>query len=116
MRVAILGFSAQGQSESLPVYRYFKAKNAEITAYYWGEPELPNEIKKVKIDRDTVITGLDEFDLIVRGPAVPPRQIQTSKPVTSLTDIFVKESLSKNIIGVTGTKGKGTTCTLISKM
>jgi UDP-N-acetylmuramoylalanine--D-glutamate ligase len=116
MRVAILGFSDQEQSESMPIYRYFKAKGAEITAFYWGEPQLPEDVHKVKIDKNTVIENLEGFDLIVRGPAIHPRQVRSDTPVTSLTDIFVKESPSKNIIGVTGTKGKGTTSTLIAKL
>lgn len=116
MKVAILGFSDLEQSESLPVYRYFKAKGAEITAYYWGEPVLPDNIQKTKIERDAEIVGLDDFDIIVRGPAVHPKQIKTGRQITSLTDIFVKESPTKNIIGVTGTKGKGTTSSLIAKL
>lgn len=116
MKVAILGFSSLEQSESLPTYRYFKQKGAEITAYYWGQPDIPGDVRKIKIEAGGKVEGLDEFDLIVRGPAVHPRQIQTTKPVTTLTNIFVEKSPSKNIIGVTGTKGKGTTSTLIAKM
>lgn len=116
MKVAILGFSPLEQSESLQTYRYFKDKGAEVTAYYWGDPEIPEDIAKQKIEEGGEIDGLDGFDLIVRGPAVHPRQIKTSKPVSSLTDIFVEQSPSRNIIGVTGTKGKGTTSTLIAKI
>src|SRR3990167_8263065 len=116
MRVAILGFSDQEQSESLPIYRYFKTQNADITAFYWGESKLPDEVHKVKIDKSAVIDNLSGFDLIVRGPAVHPRQIRSDTPVTSLTDIFIKESPSKNVVGVTGTKGKGTTSALVAKM
>ncbi|OGL25985.1 UDP-N-acetylmuramoylalanine--D-glutamate ligase [Candidatus Saccharibacteria bacterium RIFCSPHIGHO2_12_FULL_49_19] len=115
MRVAILGFSDLEQSESLPTYRYFKAKGADITVFYWGEPELPNDVHKVKIDKNAVIDNLSGFDLIVRGPVIHPRQITSDTLLTSLTDIFVKESPSKKIVGVTGTKGKGTTSTLIAK-
>ena len=116
MRVAILGFSDQEQSESLPIYQYFKTQNADITAFYWGESKLPDEVHKVKIDKSAVIDNLSGFDLIVRGPAVHPRQIRSDTPVTSLTDIFIKESPSKNVVGVTGTKGKGTTSALVAKM
>lgn len=116
MRIAILGFSDLEQSESLPIYRYFKAQNADITAYYWGTPALPKDVAKVRIDKDQQISGLDSFDLVVRGPAIHPRQIKTTAKITSLTDIFVKNCPSKNIVGVTGTKGKGTTSTLITKL
>ncbi len=116
MKVAILGFSQLEQSESLQTYRYFKSKGAQVTAHYWGNPEIPDDIIKRKIDEGSQIDGLDEFDLIVRGPAVHPRQIITTKPVSSLTDIFVEHSPSRNIIGITGTKGKGTTSTLTAKI
>ncbi len=116
MKVAILPFSSIEQSESLPVYRYFKQKNADITAYYWGEPDLPGDVQKIKIEPKDNIPDLDEFDLIVVGPAIHPRQMQTSKPITSLTNLFVQNCPTQNIIGITGTKGKGTTSTLIAKM
>lgn len=116
MKVAILGFSSLDQSESWPVYRHFKQKGAEITAYYWGEPDLPADITPKKIGVDSRLDGLDQYDLIVRGPAVHPRQINTTAPVTSLTNLFVEQCPSQNIIGVTGTKGKGTTSTLIAKI
>jgi len=116
MKVAILGFSSLDQSESLPVYRYFQKKGAEITAYFWGEPDLPADVIPKRIEVGASIKGLDEYGLVVRGPAVHPRQITTTTPVTSLTNIFVEHSPTKNIIGVTGTKGKGTTCTLIAKV
>ena len=116
MKVAILGFSDIAQSESLPTYRYFKKQGADITAYYWNNPAVPDDIEKIQIDEGADIEGLDEFDVIVRGPAVHPRQIKTDKPVTSLTNIFVDNCPTKNLIGVTGTKGKGTTSTLITKM
>ncbi len=116
MRVAILGFSDLAQSEGLATYRYFKQKGADITVYYWGEPELPGDVKKVKIEVGQDIADLADFDLIVHSPAVHPRQIKTRQPVTTLTNIFFEECPTKNTIGVTGTKGKGTTSTLIAKL
>lgn len=116
MKVAILGFSDLPQSESLQVYRYFKAKDAEITAYYWGSPQLPDDIRSVQIEKDALIEGLDAYDKVVRGPAVHPRQIVGDVKVTSLTNIFMQHCPTRNVIGVTGTKGKGTTSTLVTKI
>lgn len=116
MKVAIIPFSSLPQSESLPVYRYFKAQGADITAFYWGEPELPEDIGSRRIEQGQTIEGLEEFDLVVRGPSTHPKQIVSAKKVTTLTNLFFENCPTKNIIGITGTKGKGTTSTLTAKM
>ncbi len=116
MRVAILAWSDLDQSESIQTYEWFKRQGAEITAYYWGQPQIPGDVKKMPVEVGQEIPGIDEYDLIVRGPAVHPRQIKTTKPVTTLTNIFFENCPTKNVIGITGTKGKGTTSTLVTKM
>lgn len=57
-----------------------------------------------------------EYDVVVRSPGVP---LRTLKPfltkrqrVTSQTDIFF-DNCKGTIVGVTGTKGKSTTCALL---
>lgn len=68
------------------------------------------------------LQGLDEFDLIVRSPIVhPSKLVETNgqeilKKTTTVTNEFFRACPTKNIIGVTGTKGKGTTSTLIAKL
>lgn len=58
------------------------------------------------------------FDLVIRSPGVRPdhpeikNQVKKGAKVTSPTNIFF-ENCPATIIGVTGTKGKGTTSTLI---
>lgn len=120
MNVALLGFSILDQSENLPLYRYFKAKGDTITAYYWGgdtiRDAMPDDITKIAVSNaEAEFNDLDQYDLIVRSPIIHPRQIKTSKPVTTLTNIFM-EQCPAPIIGITGTKGKGTTSTLTAKI
>lgn len=63
----------------------------------------------------------EEFDFIVRSPGVKPdhpiiiRLMKKGSRLTSPTNIFFDQCPSP-IIGVTGTKGKGTTATLIYEM
>lgn len=116
MRVAILGFSDLEQSESIQAYRYFKAQDAKISAYVWGNPKVPEDVAVIHIEQGAVLTGLDDFDLLVRGPAIHPRQLPTHTPITSLTNIFLEHCPTQNLIGITGTKGKGTTSTLVANM
>ena len=68
------------------------------------------------------ITGLSRFDLIVRSPAIKPdlllnsTNIDIRSRITSNTNEFLRVCPTTNIIGVTGTKGKGTTSTLIEQL
>ena len=63
------------------------------------------------------LKNLARFDLIVRTPGMHPKLILKANPdtpnilekVTGNIDLFFENSPSQNIIGVTGTKGKGTT-------
>jgi UDP-N-acetylmuramoylalanine--D-glutamate ligase len=63
--------------------------------------------------------NLSEFDIIVRAPGYPlfnpniKKAIEAGVEVTSATKLFFELSPTKNIIGVTGTKGKGTVSGLI---
>jgi UDP-N-acetylmuramoylalanine--D-glutamate ligase len=118
MKVAILGFGLQGKSS----FDYFsKDPGNEITICdKRTELELPNEARPRL--GDDYLTKLDEFDLIVRSPSVHPAEIVRAndesilQKITTNTNEFFKACPSKNIIGVTGTKGKGTTSMLITKM
>lgn len=115
MKIAILGFGKQGRS----AYEYWREDN-EITVCDGNEQvELPDDVER-QLGPDH-LQGLDRFDLVVRSPIVYPGDIAAANPpvildkVTTVTNEFFKVCPSKNIIGVTGTKGKGTTSTLIAK-
>lgn len=116
MKIAILGYGLQGRS----AYEYWREGN-EIT--------ICDADEKLKLPPDTesqlgafYLRRLERFDLVVRSPSVHPNDIvKDNSPaildkVTTVTNEFFKVCPTKNVIGVTGTKGKGTTCTLITKM
>jgi UDP-N-acetylmuramoylalanine--D-glutamate ligase len=118
MKIAILGYARQGQSAA---EYYSQDKKNEITICDIKENiKLPKNYQK-KLGK-AYLDNLDEFDLIVRSPSIHPKNIVKSndakilEKVTTTTNIFFEVCPTKNIIGVTGTKGKGTTSTLISKM
>lgn len=116
MKIAILGFGLQGQS----AYTYWHADN-DITICDHKEDLRPPEGVSTQLGAD-YLHDLDRFDLIVRSPLVHPDDIvaanspETLEKVTTVTNEFFRICPTKNIIGVTGTKGKGTTSTLITKM
>ena len=93
MKIAILGYGKEGQSAE----KYFKNQTAEITVF----------------DNFTTdaLQGQDfsSYDLVFRSPSVPPLE----STWTSVTKYFFDHCPCK-IIGVTGTKGKGTTSSLIT--
>lgn len=117
MNIAILGFAGQGQSS----YDYWNRNGNEITICDQDTTIHVPKGAKSKLG-DNYLQNLDEFDLLIRTPALHPRELvnandsQILDKVWSNTNEFFKVCPTKNIIGVTGTKGKGTTSTLIAKM
>lgn len=71
-----------------------------------------------KSQNDNYLEGLSSYDLIVRSPGVKVSDLEkhvSKDKITSQTKLFM--DLAKGtIIGVTGTKGKGTTSTLVFEM
>ena len=61
------------------------------------------------------LDSIDDYEVIIKSPGIPFELIKNkveNKIVTSQTDIFLSER-SSDTIGVTGTKGKSTTCLCI---
>ena len=100
MNIAILGYGVEGKS----IERFFNSDNITIFDHFRPEevPSLP----------------LSDFDLVFRSPSVrPPLEFLKNPPKnwTSSTNYFFTHCPCP-IIGVTGTKGKGTTCSLIAAL
>jgi UDP-N-acetylmuramoylalanine--D-glutamate ligase len=117
MKIAILGYGGQGRS----AYDYWRSPENQITVCDKDESlELPGDVTK-HLGPDH-LKSLDQFDVIVRSPIVHPSDIVAANTpdildkVTSVTNEFMRVCPSRNIVGVTGTKGKGTTSTLIAKI
>ncbi len=112
MKVAIAWYGAEGQSS----YRYYHERGDEITIV------TPKVAEQFPIPSDaTLITGEDAFqhlngyDIVVRSAGVRPDSLQTDAKIWSSTNEFFARCHAP-IIGVTGTKGKGTTCSLIASI
>lgn len=113
MKIAIVGYDIEGQAS----YRYYsKKKNVEIVIF--DEAELDESILPRGVESHCGPTALAEltltndFDLVLRTPGLQPHKLAGIRNVSSATNEFLR-SCPATVIGVTGTKGKGTTCSLI---
>ncbi|HEX6462078.1 MAG TPA: UDP-N-acetylmuramoyl-L-alanine--D-glutamate ligase [Candidatus Saccharimonadales bacterium] len=112
MKVAILGFGIEGEA----TLRYFHEKNADITVF--DEAKTVKEKLPPGVHFNHVKNGqfkADGFDVVVRGPAIHPNRVVANGKLTSATALFFEDCRAP-IIGVTGSKGKGTTSSLIFEM
>ena len=113
--VAILGFGAEGKS----TYRFIrKFSNQKITILdqkdYTSDPLIKDD-DNVFVIYENYLDNLDKYDVIIKAPGVILKDINISKfkdKITSQLELLL-EFFNKNIIGITGTKGKSTTSTLI---
>lgn len=116
MKVAIVGFATEGRVS----LEYFKNKGDDVTVCDRDKTVVVPDYVGTQLG-DNYLRDLDRFDLIVRTAGLQPSTILSDKPnlknkVTTAVNEFLANSPTKNTIGVTGTKGKGTTSTLIAKM
>ncbi len=113
MKIALLGYDI----ENAAAYRYLKDKysGAQFTIYDQRKDPARDIPEDVEFLGDVEDFKNIEADISVRTPGIALDKIQVSGEVTTVTKLFF-EACEAPIIGVTGTKGKGTTCTLIAKM
>lgn len=116
MNVAILGFGREGKA----TLRYFYKKGVRgITVCDRLRQKFPKGIRG-NFGKN-YLRNLFKFNVIFRSPGIPyyTPEIQKAKKagaeITSATKYFF-ETCPAKIIGVTGTKGKGTVAALIEAM
>ena len=99
--IAVIGEGIEGQSSA----KFIKDKGAVVTVLD-------------KKQGENYLEDLDKYDLVVRSPGIKLELLEQHVPktkITSQTKLFFDLCPCK-IIGVTGTKGKGTTSSLIYEM
>lgn len=116
MNVAIIGFATEGRVSA----QYFIDKGHRVT--------ICDQDASIKVPKlygsqmgDGYLRDLDRFDLIVRSAGIAPSIILAQNPavgskITTAIDEFLAHCPTENTIGITGTKGKGTTSTLTANM
>lgn len=123
-KIAVVGFGVEGES----VIEYLLNNDAN-TIHVFDEQEKDqfNQAKIKSLQKKGVtftfgkIDSLMKFDIIFRSPGISPNRPELQEAqkkgitVTSAIKLFFDECPCQ-IVGVTGTKGKGTTSTLIYEM
>jgi len=104
--ILILGFGREGRS----TYNFIK-KYVNYTKLAIADKNEPKCDEKVYFG-DKYLEALDEYEIIIKSPGIPFFNIPESCIVTSQTELMLMAN-RKNMIGITGTKGKSTTSSLI---
>ncbi len=109
--VLILGFGKEGQSTYNFIRRFYPDKKIAIA-----------DKRELKIDDEnvTLITGdryldaINDYDIVMQSPGISLRDVSVSEKteITGQMDLFLRFADCVKI-GITGTKGKTTTTTLI---
>jgi UDP-N-acetylmuramoylalanine--D-glutamate ligase len=121
-KIAMLGFGIENQV--LIDYLAKKKIKAEIVVYDARERSDFAHANKIYSNiqwrsEKSYNQEPEKFDILFRSPGWPLKQIKSGKlrkksELSSPMKLFFDLCPSKNIIGVTGTKGKGTTASLIA--
>ncbi len=116
MKIIIAGYGVEGTSNLI----YFRQKFPDAEFVVADErpadklPTIPDGVKLIS-GKNAFSEQLGDADLVVRTASLPPRNIKTRGKIWSATNEFF-DKCPAPIIGVTGTKGKGTTCSLIASI
>jgi len=111
-KVLILGFGREGKSTYKFIKKYIPTLELGIS-----------DFNKVEIDEkiycgSDYLEAINYYDIVIKSPGIAFKDLNLEKfngVITSQTDLLLKYN-RRNIIGVTGTKGKSTTSSLIYKI
>lgn len=123
--IAVLGAGIEGFSSAA----FLKKKGAYVTVLDQKteselDPEIVRKFRELYIETifaPNCLTNLSKFEILLRTPGIRPdlaelqQAVQNGAVLTSNTKVFFDNCPAK-IIAVTGTKGKGTTASLIAEI
>ncbi len=117
-RLLILGFGREGQSSYHLFRKYFPLRTLAIADENETLYDDLNQLNDVNLNiylGNDCYKNLNKYDLILKTPGISFQKIKdwvSPDKISSQTDIFIK-LFSEQMIGITGTKGKSTTCSLL---
>ena len=114
-KIAIMGFGIEGQA----MYEFLKMSTSSVDINSKQEIHVFDDNPDVVVPDGVVFhhghTISAEFDIVYKTPGIPSHKMVLENPetkVSSLTNLFL-ENIKGKVIGVTGSKGKSTTASLI---
>lgn len=124
--VAILGFGREGQSTYRTLRHFFPELKLTVLDEATSLPESAAQMLGGDRNSDLVtgpaaLTALTNFEVIFKTPGISPYRpevqaaITKGCKITSQTDAFF-HVFGGQVIAVTGTKGKSTTCQILSQV
>ena len=121
-RILILGFGKEGESTYKLLRKYFPEKNLFI-----ADKNMNLLVDKIELVEDpylevslgeNYLNGIEEYDLIIKAPGISLKDVDLEKinnKITSQLELFL-EFVDVYTIGITGTKGKSTTSSVMHKV
>ena len=121
-KIAVLGFGVEGKTAIGYLSRHgikpVLFDQSPANNFSAADRQFIKQRCEAAVFGKQAFSRLRGFEIIFKSPGIPPRELKrlpkTAK-LTSQTAEFLK-TFSQRTIGVTGTKGKGTTSTLIYEM
>lgn len=117
-KILILGFGKEGQDTFLFLRKLFPNKVLGIADQNRSAKPSNQNIRNYRLHLgENYLKALKDYDVIIKSPGIPfkimPRSVLGI--ITSQTEIFF-DNCPGEIVGITGTKGKSTTASLIYRI
>ena len=104
-RILILGFGREGQSTLRFLNKYLPEARVAVAD--------KNSLDGVTYSREHYLEAMYDYDIVIKTPGISLKDFDTKGvEITSQTDLFLSQFHTQTI-GITGTKGKSTTTSLI---
>lgn len=111
-KVLVLGFGREGKSTLANILETKAATSVTVSDKNDVSKDIPEGVSLIY--GDGYLDCLNDYDVVFKSPGIVlPKDInEYSCEITSQTEIFISE-FRKQVIGITGTKGKSTTSSFL---
>lgn len=111
-KIAIAGFGIEGRA----TYRFLKTREREVEIHIFDENPKISVPEGAILHTSLRIPG--DMEVVYKAPGIPNKKLVRDNPetkISSLTNLFLA-TIQGKVIGITGTKGKSTTSSLIHQI